>query len=72
MTLVKAMAKVRGSREKSSMTVLHRIASLIITLLTIDSATTTGIAIDYINFRVFWFLDLCAFDYPETPFWLPF
>ena len=27
------------------MTVLHRIVSLIITLLTIDSATTTGIAI---------------------------
>ena len=43
--LAKATSKVRGSQEKLSMTVLHRIAALILTLLTIDSATTTGIFI---------------------------
>ena len=45
MALVKAIPKVRDSREKLSMTVLHRITALILTLLTIDSATTTDIFI---------------------------
>ena len=46
MALVKAIPKVRGSREKSSMTVLHRIAALtLLNLFLFDSATTAGISI---------------------------